>query len=133
MRGLAGRRRALCGAAVTRRLVRALRERTPRGRRSGLALQRAFARLRTFGRRALPGGGAVTARIVSAGALAGLFRNRALRGRLELDARPPRFRESDGHGLLRGPCTVFPLADVVHLFTNEFAGLCGRRLSLALV
>src|SRR6185312_7987670 len=57
---------------------------------------------------------------------------RALRGplaRRQLHAGAARLRESDGDRLLGGPCAVFALAHVLHLFANELAGLRRRRLA----
>src|SRR5207248_4677510 len=51
----------------------------------------------------------------------------------QIDAGAPRFRETDGDRLFCGSRAVLALADMMHFFTNEFAGLCRRGFTLTLV
>jgi len=51
----------------------------------------------------------------------------------QIDAGAARFREPDGDRLFCGSCAVLALADMMHLFANEFAGLCRRGFTLPLV
>ena len=62
--------------------------------------------------------------------LAACARRSSLFGR-ELHSGAARLRQADGNGLLRRPRAVLALANVVHLFAHELAGLRRRRLSLA--
>jgi hypothetical protein len=54
------------------------------------------------------------------------------RGR-ELDSGAARFGQSNGNGLLRGAGAMFTFANMMHLFADEFTGLCGWSFPLASV
>src|ERR1041384_7385107 len=41
--------------------------------------------------------------------------------------------EPDGYGLLGRTCTLFTGPNMLHFFTDKFAGLCGWRIALPLV
>jgi hypothetical protein len=56
--------------------------------------------------------------------------SRALLRRRQIHTGPPRFRKADGNRLLGGAGAMLALADVMHLFADEFARLRGRRLAL---
>src|SRR3569623_3490709 len=56
----------------------------------------------------------------------------ALRRR-QLHSRAPGFGEPNRNRLFRAPRAVLSLPHVLDLFANEFASLCGRRLSFARV
>jgi len=51
----------------------------------------------------------------------------------QLHAGAPRFRQADGDRLFCRGRSVFPFADVMHLFTDELTGLRARRLPGAFV
>jgi hypothetical protein len=50
-----------------------------------------------------------------------------------MNTRPSRLREANCDRLLRRPRTMLALADVVHLFADEFAGLRRGRFARLLV
>jgi hypothetical protein len=54
-------------------------------------------------------------------------------GWLQFDTCPARLRKADRNRLLRGLRAMLPFADVVHLFTHEFACLRAGRFSSGLV
>jgi hypothetical protein len=47
--------------------------------------------------------------------------------------RPPCFREANGYGLLRRPCSMFAFPYVLHFFAHEFARLGGRRQTFSFI
>jgi hypothetical protein len=77
--------------------------------------------------------GRATLGVVSFGLAAGLTRSLTGLRWPKLDACTTRFREADGDRLLGGAGTVLAPADVMHLLSDEFAGLRGGRFALPLV
>jgi hypothetical protein len=76
---------------------------------------------------------ALTGSILASRALAGALGACALSRWRKIHSRPSRLREADCDRLLRRPCAVPALSNVVNFLAHEFAGLSGRRLPRALV
>src|SRR5262245_9470012 len=70
---------------------------------------------------------------VSLGGLSALLRHGAFAGRLEMNPRTPRLRQTDCDRLFRRARTVLALANMVELFAHELARLCRRGPPLTLV
>jgi len=64
------------------------------------------------------------------GTTAGLFRNASPRRRTQLHSGTPGLRQSDRNGLFGRASAVLALANMMHLFANELAGLSARGFAL---
>jgi hypothetical protein len=95
------------------------------------ALQRASGGLRPFRGRPAAAMAARSVRLCSALASAGA--GRAARRRFEGDPRAPRLRQADGNRLFGRARAVLAVANVLHFFAHEFAGLRAWRFALTFV
>jgi hypothetical protein len=123
-------RRRLTTPAAGRR-TRLFGESAARDDIATLALERSRRRARSLGRRTRRPL-ALSRAIGAARTLSRSRRRLTSLRRSQLDARAPRFGESNRNRLLRRARAVLPLTDVFDLFANELAGLRGRRLPFTL-
>src|SRR6185312_6385197 len=75
----------------------------------------------------------MTTRVSAGCTFTGPLRSSTLLRWLEIDARAPRLRQTDGNRLLRGTRAVLALADVLHFLAYELARLRAGRLSLTFI
>jgi hypothetical protein len=115
---------------MARRRARLVRERARRRGLSTLATQCAL-----YAGRSLGGNRTRTARTreIALRLLARRFRRLPLLRRGKSNASAPRLGKADRDGLLRRSRAVFPFADMINLFSDEFTSLGRRRFPLALV
>jgi len=132
-RGLLRGRGALARGSLARRGVRLSRKRFMGRGAMWFPLQRLAGCARALGRWSAFCRRAVASRVGALGALSRLLLRLALSRRRKIDSRLTSLRQPDRNRLFGRSGTVFPFANMMHLFADEFAGLRRRRLAFALV